>query len=35
MDDADLARLDDLDRDEPVYDHPSRDWTGDVYGISQ
>ncbi|SFS12821.1 Aldo/keto reductase [Halomicrobium zhouii] len=35
MDDADLAKLDDLDRDEPVYDFPSRDWTGDVYGISQ
>ncbi len=35
MDEADLAKLDDLDRDEPVYDFPSRDWTSDVYGISQ
>ena len=35
MDDADLALLDDLDRDEPVYDFPSRDWTGDIYGIAE
>ena len=31
----DRERLDDLERDEPVYDHPARDWTGDTYGISQ
>jgi len=31
----DRDRLDDLERDEPVYDHPARDWTGDTYGISQ
>ncbi|WP_226022177.1 aldo/keto reductase [Halomicrobium salinisoli] len=31
----DLERLDDADRNHPVYDHPARDWTGDVYGISQ
>jgi len=30
-----LATLDNLNRDEPVYDHPVRDWTGDVYGISK
>jgi len=35
MDDADLAALDDRDRDHPVYDHPARDWSGDVYGIHQ
>ena len=31
----DRERLDDRDRDQPVYDHPARDWTGDTYGISQ
>jgi diketogulonate reductase-like aldo/keto reductase len=31
----DRERLDDLERDEPVYDHPARDWTGDTYGISE
>jgi diketogulonate reductase-like aldo/keto reductase len=31
----DRERLDDLERDDPVYDHPARDWTGDTYGISQ
>jgi len=30
----DRERIDDLDRDQPVYDHPARDWTGDTYGIS-
>jgi diketogulonate reductase-like aldo/keto reductase len=35
MDEDDLALLDDLDRNEPVYDQPARDWTSDVYGISQ
>jgi diketogulonate reductase-like aldo/keto reductase len=31
----DRERIDDLDRDQPVYDHPARDWSGDTYGISQ
>jgi diketogulonate reductase-like aldo/keto reductase len=35
MDDEDLRRLDERDRDQPVYDTPGRDWTGDVYGIKQ
>ncbi|MFC4550401.1 MULTISPECIES: aldo/keto reductase [Halorussus] len=35
LDAADRRRLDDLDRDYPVYDKPARDWTGDVYGISR
>jgi diketogulonate reductase-like aldo/keto reductase len=35
LEDADLAALDDLDRDDAVYDTPGNDWTGDVYGISQ
>lgn len=35
MDEADLERLDDIDRNHPVYDYPSRDWTSDVYGIPQ
>lgn len=35
MDVADLAALDDRDRNQPVYDFPARDWTGDVYGIEQ
>jgi diketogulonate reductase-like aldo/keto reductase len=34
LDDTDRERLDALDRDDPVYDHPARDWSGDVYGIS-
>ncbi|WP_318568866.1 aldo/keto reductase [Salinigranum marinum] len=34
LDDADLRRLDDRDRDRPVYDTPARDWSGDVYGIN-
>ena len=31
----DVTALDDRDRDAPVYDHPARDWSGDVYGINQ
>lgn len=32
---SDHKRLDELDRDRPVYDTPANDWTDDVYGISQ
>ncbi|CDK40870.1 aldo/keto reductase [Halorubrum sp. AJ67] len=35
LDEADRRRLDERDRDEPVYDTPARDWTSDVYGIEQ
>ena len=35
LDDADRRRLDERDRDAPVYDTPARDWTSDVYGIEQ
>ncbi|ESP90040.1 aldo/keto reductase [Candidatus Halobonum tyrrellensis G22] len=35
LDEADHERLDDLDRDYPVYDTPAREWSGDVYGISE
>jgi diketogulonate reductase-like aldo/keto reductase len=35
LDESDHQRLDALDRDQPVYDTPARDWTGDVYGISE
>nr|WP_193570114.1 aldo/keto reductase [Halorussus sp. JP-T4] len=35
LDEDDRRRLDDLDRDYPVYDTPARDWAGDVYGISE
>jgi len=35
IDDEDLRALDDRDRDQPVYDTPARDWTGDAYGIRQ
>ena len=35
LDEADRRRLDDCDRDRPVYDTPTRDWTDDVYGIEQ
>ena len=35
LDSADRQRIDELDRDQPIYDTPARDWTGDVYGISQ
>ncbi|NHN46405.1 aldo/keto reductase [Halostella sp. JP-L12] len=33
--DEDRRRLDEADRDDPVYDFPARDWSGDVYGISE
>jgi diketogulonate reductase-like aldo/keto reductase len=32
---ADRRRLDERDRDRPVYDTPARDWTSDVYGIER
>ncbi|WP_251341473.1 aldo/keto reductase [Haloplanus halophilus] len=35
LDEDDLARLDDRDRNHPVYDTPTRDWTDDVYGIAE
>jgi len=35
LDAADRRRLDERDRDEPVYDTPARDWTDNVYGIEQ
>jgi diketogulonate reductase-like aldo/keto reductase len=35
LDESDHQRLDAIDRDQPVYDTPTRDWTGDVYGISE
>ena len=35
FDDEDRRRLDEADRDDPVYDFPARDWSGDVYGISE
>jgi len=35
IDEADLARLDDRNRDSPVYDMPTRDWGKDVYGIAE
>jgi len=35
LSDADLRRLDERDRDHPVYDTPARDWSGDVYGINE
>ena len=35
LDEADVRRLDSLDRDQPVYDTPTRDWTDDVYGIPE
>jgi len=35
LDEADRRRLDERDRDRPVYDTPARDWTDDVYGIEQ
>jgi diketogulonate reductase-like aldo/keto reductase len=35
LDESDHQRLDALDRDQPVYDTPARNWTGDVYGISE
>ncbi len=35
LDEADRRELDGIDRDRPVYDTPARDWSDDVYGISQ
>ncbi|KYH26776.1 2,5-diketo-D-gluconate reductase B [Halalkalicoccus paucihalophilus] len=35
LDDEDRRRIDELDRDRPCYDTGARDWSGDVYGISQ
>jgi len=35
LDEADRRRLDERDRDAPVYDTPARDWTSDVYGIER
>ena len=35
LDAADRRRLDEADRDHPVYDFPTRDWSRDVYGISE
>jgi len=34
IDEADLARIDDIDRGQAVYDDRLRGWEGDVYGIS-
>jgi len=31
----DREAIDDIDRHQPVYDFPARDWTGDTYGISE
>ena len=35
LDESDHRRLDRIDRDQPVYDTPARDWSDDVYGISE
>ncbi|GAB3682133.1 aldo/keto reductase [Salinarchaeum chitinilyticum] len=35
IDDADLARIDELDRGQAVYDDRVRGWEGEVYGISE
>jgi diketogulonate reductase-like aldo/keto reductase len=35
LDDSDRRRLDERDRNRPCYDTGPRDWTRDVYGISQ
>ncbi|SFR69830.1 Aldo/keto reductase [Halogeometricum rufum] len=35
LDEKDHARIDAIDRHNPVYDTPARDWTGDTYGISE
>ena len=35
FDDEDRQRLDERDRDYPVYDTPAREWSRDVYGISE
>ncbi|WP_273837369.1 aldo/keto reductase [Halococcus sp. PRR34] len=33
--DSDHQRLNEIDRDEPVYDTAAKDWTGETYGIQQ
>ena len=35
LDEADRRRLDERDRDYPVYDTPTRDWSREVYGIER
>jgi len=35
IDEDDLRRLDERNREYPVYDTPTRDWTTDVYGIER
>jgi len=35
LDEADHARIDDLDRDEPVYDNRTRSWDDDVWGMAE
>jgi len=35
LDPEDHRRIDDLDRDEPVYDTLTRDWSRDVYGVPE
>ncbi|WP_135665979.1 aldo/keto reductase [Halorhabdus rudnickae] len=35
LDDDDHARIDDLDRDEPVYDDRARSWDDDVWGMAE
>ncbi|ADJ15114.1 aldo/keto reductase [Halalkalicoccus jeotgali] len=35
LDEEDHRRLDGIDRDQPCYDTGARDWSDDVYGISQ
>lgn len=35
LEENDRERLDERDRDRPVYDTPARDWSGGVYGISE
>lgn len=35
LDPEDRRRLDEADRNHPVYDTPANDWTDGVYGISE
>ena len=35
LDDADHQRIDDIEREQPVYDMAAFDWTANTYGISQ
>ncbi|GGM58220.1 diketogulonate reductase-like aldo/keto reductase [Halarchaeum rubridurum] len=35
LEEADRKRLDERDRNHPVYDTPTRDWSRDVYGIAE